>query len=255
MKTLRDSAPEKWEYKEHTKVKHILLKKYLGAWLLILGKYNPKICYFDGFAGRGEYADGTFGSPLIALKVADELHQYFEKLICIFVEKDINNFENLVQILEGEKSNIEHLQKIEIKKENDEFAAVINRIFKYLENHDSLLVPSFFFIGPFGFSGIPFKIVKRILSNPKTEIFFTFMVRDISRFISHNKLNGLFTDLFGNDKWKDILNLNRRSPEIELINLYRENLHIEAGVNYSWAFRVCTSEKVQTLYYLICLSG
>jgi len=27
----KDSAPEKWEYKEHTKVKHILLEKYLAA--------------------------------------------------------------------------------------------------------------------------------------------------------------------------------------------------------------------------------
>src|SRR4030043_186638 len=36
-----------WEYKEHTKVKHILLEKYLAAWIPILGKYNQKICYFD----------------------------------------------------------------------------------------------------------------------------------------------------------------------------------------------------------------
>lgn len=51
---LKDSAPEKWEYKEHTRVKHILLTKYLSAWIPILGKWNQRICYFDGFAGRGE---------------------------------------------------------------------------------------------------------------------------------------------------------------------------------------------------------
>lgn len=28
---LKDSAPEKWEYRKHTKVKHILLEKYLSA--------------------------------------------------------------------------------------------------------------------------------------------------------------------------------------------------------------------------------
>ena len=69
----RDSAPEKWEYREHTRVKHILLEKYLAAWVPILGKWNPKICYFDGFAGRGEYADGSLGSPIIALRTADVL--------------------------------------------------------------------------------------------------------------------------------------------------------------------------------------
>jgi three-Cys-motif partner protein len=58
-KMVRDSAPERWEYREHTRVKHILLEKYLGAWIPILGRWNQKICYFDGFAGRGEYLDGV----------------------------------------------------------------------------------------------------------------------------------------------------------------------------------------------------
>jgi len=66
---LKDSDPEKWEFKEHTKVKHILLKKYLAAWIQILGSWSNRICYFDGFAGRGEYTDGTLGSPIIALEV------------------------------------------------------------------------------------------------------------------------------------------------------------------------------------------
>jgi three-Cys-motif partner protein len=98
---IKDSAPEKWEYREHTRVKHILLGKYLNAWIPILGKYNPRICYFDGFAGRGEYIDEKThtviqtGSPLVALKVADGLSRYFDKLVCCFVEKDGDNFRRL----------------------------------------------------------------------------------------------------------------------------------------------------------------
>jgi three-Cys-motif partner protein len=89
----KDSDPEKWIYKEHARVKHILLEKYLAAWIPILGKYNPKICYFDGFAGRGEYIDENtgkvlaIGSQVIALRVADEKVDYFGKLSCIFIEK------------------------------------------------------------------------------------------------------------------------------------------------------------------------
>jgi len=80
---MKDSAPEKWEYREHTRVKHILLEKYLDVWIPILGRYNPRICYFDGFAGRGEYIDKRtrqtiLGSPLIALKVADGRSKYYE---------------------------------------------------------------------------------------------------------------------------------------------------------------------------------
>ena len=171
----KNSALEKWEYREHTKVKHILLKKYLTAWIPILGKWNSKICYFDGFAGRGEYIDGTLGSPLIALEVADSLSQYFGELICFFIEKDPDNFTNLERVLDREQPNIRSHQKINIIKKNDEFAKVISGIFEYLEKEKSILAPSFFFVDPFGFSGIPFSAIRKILSNPKTEVSMEFL--------------------------------------------------------------------------------
>ena len=145
---MKNSALEKWEYREHTRVKHILLGKYLAAWIPILGKYNRRICYFDTFAGRCEYVyektGNTIqtGSPLIALKIADKLSGYFSKLICFFIEKDKDNFKNLENVVEREKSNIKNWGKIEIIKENDEFANVADEIFQYLENEKSILAPS-----------------------------------------------------------------------------------------------------------------
>ena len=253
---MKDSAPEKWEYREHTRVKHILLEKYLDVWIPILGRYNPRICYFDGFAGRGEYIDKRtrqtiLGSPLIALKVADGRSKYYDKLICFFIEKDEDNFKNLEEVLEREKPNIKNWQKIEVKKENDEFANVIEGIFEHMDE-GYVLVPSFFFVDPFGFSGIPFHMITKILSNPRTEVFFTFMARDIARFIQLPKLEDTFNSLFGTDKWKAILaSLQGWDREIALINLYREQLHEVANVKYSWPFRVCTFERMQTLYYLL----
>ncbi len=251
---MKDSAPEKWEYKEHTRVKHILLEKYLAAWIPILGKSNPRICYFDGFAGRGEYVEPKtrqiiLGSPLLALKIADRRSEYFGKLICYFIEKDKDNFENLEEVLKREEANIKNWQKIEVEKENDEFANVIEGIFDSMEK-GHILIPSFFFVDPFGFSGIPFQIITRILSNPRTEVFFTFMVRDIARFIQLPELEETFNSLFGIDKWKSIL-ASSQKPEMALIDLYREQLHEAAKVRFSWPFKVYTSEKVQTLYYLL----
>jgi spore photoproduct lyase len=244
-----DSALKKWEYREHTRVKHILLGKYLAAWIPILGRRNPKICYFDGFAGKGEYTDSTLGSPLIALKVADKLGSYFDKLICFFVEKDGDNFKNLEEVLEREKPNIKNWGKIEVVKENDEFANVTEQVFEYLEKQKSTLAPSFFFIDPFGFSGVPFKTIQKALSNPKTEVFFTFMVRDVARFIEHPQLKDTLTELFGTDEWKDLIQMPNR--EKALIELYRKQLHKIAGVKYSWHFRVSESGRLRTLYYLI----
>jgi spore photoproduct lyase len=247
---MKDSAPEKWEYREHTRVKHILLRKYLRVWITALGKYNPKICYFDGFAGRGEYVGGELGSPLIALKLADQLSRYFKELICYFVEKDTDNFSNLINVLECEKSNIQNWGTIiKVQTENSEFADVIARIFNEMrEGH--VLVPSFFFIDPFGFGGVPFQVITRIMQNPKTEVFFTFMERDIARFLQVQDLEETYDNLFGTKRWNDIM-ASSQKPEIALMHLYRKQLHEVAGVKYSWPFRVCTSEKVQTLYYLI----
>jgi hypothetical protein len=152
-------------------------------------------------------------------------------------------------ILDREKRSIRNLNKMQIELENDEFANVTGKIFDYLEEKKAALIPSFFFIDPFGFTGIPFDIVKRILSNPKTEIFFTFMVRDIARFIECTTLKQTFTRLFAANEWKKIMELPDR--EKALIELYRKHLHDLAKVKYSLHFKVSESERFRTVYYLI----
>src|SRR5689334_15283365 len=54
----------------HTAVKHLLLKRYLDCWFPILGKFNSRINYIDGFAGPGEYGGGELGSPILAIEAA-----------------------------------------------------------------------------------------------------------------------------------------------------------------------------------------
>ena len=59
-----------WPIEPHTAAKHQILRKYLDAWLPILGTYNNRMLYIDGFAGPGEYTGGEPGSPIIALEAA-----------------------------------------------------------------------------------------------------------------------------------------------------------------------------------------
>jgi len=244
-----DSSHEKWAYREHTRVKHILLEKYLEPWIKILGRSHSRICYVDGFAGRGEYVDGTLGSPLKALRVADGLSNHYRHMLFVFIEKDRDNFDNLQQVLEREKKTIRNLQKMTITPDNREFAVVMQEVTDRLQHDSSILVPSFFFIDPFGFAGIPFDIVMTILANPRTEVFFTFMVRDIERFLTHPHLVETFTALYGTDEWRKVKDLPHR--ELALMELYRQQLHEVCGVEYSFAFRVSESNKLRTLYYLI----
>jgi len=254
----KDSAPEKWEYKEHTKPKHELLRKYLSVWIVKLGEFHRKIVFFDGFAGRGEYDDGTLGSPIIALQVANELLEkceekkrrpYFDKFVCVLVEKDKNNWKNLQSVIEREKAKLKFTKHFEIIPFNDQFANVADKILKEVGER---IAPSFFFIDPFGFSGVPFKTIKNILSAPRTEVFFTFMTRDISRFLEAEDAERSLEELFPIPEWREIYqNPDWRKRDQLLKDLYVRCLFEIAKVRYVWSFRVCMDEKYQTLYYLI----
>ena len=59
-----------WQIEPHTSAKNQILRKYLDAWLPILGTYNRRILYIDGFSGPGQYTGGEPGSPIIALQAA-----------------------------------------------------------------------------------------------------------------------------------------------------------------------------------------
>ena len=260
----RDSALEKWPYREHTRVKHELLEKYLYVWVIKLGKFHRKVIFFDGFAGRGEYLDEKTGetliagSPIIALRVADKLLQdceqkqrrpYFDKFVCVAVEKDKENFENLQSIINIEMEKLKFKERIEILPINDEFANVVTEL---VEKVGVKIVPSFFFIDPFGFSGVPFEAIKNILSLPRTEIFFTFMTRDINRFLELPQVEKHLNALYPTPEWKQIYQIQSwEERDKALLNLYVKSLKEIAGVKYVFPFRVCMDEKYQTLYYLI----
>ncbi|MFB6367865.1 three-Cys-motif partner protein TcmP, partial [Paenibacillus elgii] len=90
-----------WEMKAHTRAKHVVLENYLKAWFPIMAFSNERILYIDGFAGPGIYSTGEDGSPIKALKIANEIFQdHFSKLqkkdfVFVFIEQDEDSFESL----------------------------------------------------------------------------------------------------------------------------------------------------------------
>ena len=62
--------------KEVSRIKHLILAKYLPAWSVILGSRNSALSYFDCYAGPGIYElQGQLveGSPVIAVRAAKEV--------------------------------------------------------------------------------------------------------------------------------------------------------------------------------------
>ena len=91
-----------WPLEQHTKAKHIILRKYLDAWIPILGFGNGRVVYIDGFAGPGKYNGGEDGSPVIAInaiighKMFQQMNTEFKLL---FIEENKNRYDHLVNVL------------------------------------------------------------------------------------------------------------------------------------------------------------
>lgn len=224
-----------WDLQPHTEAKHIILKKYLDAWLPILTKYQGRVIIIDGFAGPGEYSKGEDGSPIIALKtVLNHKIPIKAEVRFLFIEKDKNRCEFLKNKIE--KMSLKDNMKWQCI--NDEFAKVIGSILDEIEKNNHNLAPTFVFIDPFGFSGIPLEIIKRLMENKRCEVLISFMYEDITRFIGlpQNEENGI--KLFENEEWEVIIQGNSEEKEKLLHQLYQRQLENFAGIQYVRSFKM-----------------
>lgn len=235
-------------YKDHTKTKHKVLRRYLEKWFTILSKYH-NVNYIDGFSGCGVYTDNDSkfypGSPIIAAQAWNKAGNKNNKLAIMCIEKEEKILENL------KKAYSHYCNKLEYKVDpiffNGDFDNEINKILDCFDKDDKLK-PSFFFIDPYGFK-IKYDIIKRISSIPKTEILFTFMYDSINRFFNNPNLEKTYNDLFGSTNWKEIMDFTDNGKESKLIDLYRDNL--KNIYNYVLPYRFLYSDRDRTIYYLI----
>lgn len=237
-----------WELEPHTRAKHEILRRYLQAWMVILSQGRfPEILYIDGFAGPGEYEGGETGSPIIALDTAlgyspplrTELH-------FLFIEKDADRAEHL----RGQVQSRRIPANFHVIVEGDiTFEAAFERRHSEFMRYGRL-IPTFAFIDPFGWTGAPFSLVRRILSYRSCEVFINFMYEEINRFIGHPDQVANFNDFFGADAWQRCA--EETSPSVRnrcLHDLYLQQLREAAGASYVRSFEMSNARDV-TDYYL-----
>ena len=83
--------------------------------------------------------------------------------------------------------------------ESGDFHQKLEALLDRIDEDKATLAPTFVFIDPFGFAGIPFALVKRLLQKKRCEVLITFMVDAINRFLEHPdpQIVGHIDDLFG----------------------------------------------------------
>jgi three-Cys-motif partner protein len=250
--TLPDSDPAKWFYPEHTAVKHRILDGYLRTWISIRGSTSDNLGYIDGFAGRGVYSDGSDGSPIIAMKAAQQLIDKIQrkttglkKFICYFVEKDEDNYRCLKDQVEKLKPNC---KDVTCNLRNETFEEFTKEFSELSKNNGP--IPTLFFIDPFGWDGVPFEAIKGILDNQNTEILLTFMVKDMNRFLTSPFHRDSLNKLYGNSCWEECLKTSS-GRENALVNTYLRCITEETKAKFVLPFQLYESEVRRPKYYLI----
>jgi three-Cys-motif partner protein len=248
---LRDDDPRKWDYTEHAGVKHAIQRRYLGAWLNILGSISPLVL-FDGFAGRGKYNGGEPGSPLVfwrcAVEAVDRGRPRQVEIHC--VEKAEANFLELSSTIAALKHS-----GVTIDAKHGEFADCALSRAALLRRKAPLIPPVFWTADPYGFRGVPLDVVRELMSLPRSELMITFMVRDIRRFIGEKNHEAPLTELFGGESWGDCLELEGEETREEKLLLTYSDLIRDGIARFATPFRVFEDDRRQTLYYLIHLTN
>jgi three-Cys-motif partner protein len=213
--------------------------------ILSQGRF-PEILYIDGFAGPGEYSGGEIGSPIIALDTALGYRPPLTaKVHFLFIEKD----EARAAHLREQVASRSLPPNFRVIVDADTFEAAFERRFsEFVRN--GRLIPSFAFIDPFGWTGAPFSLVKRILGQRSCEVLVNFMYEEINRFIGHPDQVPNFDSFFGTTSWKrcsDEADPRRRNRCLH--DLYLQQLHTAAPAGYVRSFEMSNARDV-TDYYL-----
>jgi three-Cys-motif partner protein len=239
-----------WPIEPHTAAKHQILRKYLDAWLPILGTYNKRIVYVDGFSGPGQYTGGEPGSPIIALEAACTHRANLRgELVFLFIEER----DDRANHLEEKIAKLALPAHFNVKVERGTFADKLGKTLDELDADRSQIPPTFALIDPFGFSGIPYALIRRLLSKNKCEVLITFMVDAINRWLAHpdENIRAHIVETFGTDEAIKIAE-GTGDRATALKNLYHRQLNkVAKFVRY---FEMCARDG-RVVYYLFFASN
>lgn len=221
-----------WRREPHTEGKHLVLRKYLDAWLPILGSWNGRILFIDGFAGPGEYEGGEPGSPMVAINALLEHNSRRAikgEVVFLFIEKDAARATHLKGMVDSIRHRLP--PNVHAHVEVGAFDLSMGDVLKELDRHKEEMAPAFVMVDPFGVSGTPFEIIARLMANPRCEVYISFMYEAINRFISTQEFLPHLDELFGTDKWQEAITLNGRERRKFLYALYESQLR-SAGAEH-----------------------
>jgi three-Cys-motif partner protein len=199
------------ESREQSQIKARIVAKYFWVWAKVVipstKKHGNRIAYIDLFAGPGRYEDGTLSTPLLVLTKAIEDPDMRQMLVTLFNDRDAGNVGKLraaIDALPGIET-LKHKPKVSNELVGDEMA----------KHFASLtLVPTFFFVDPWGYKGLSLKLINSVLQNWGCDCVFFFNYNRVNMGLNNDAVREHMDALFGKER-ADLLRtrLSGLSPE------------------------------------------
>lgn len=236
-----------WDIEPHTAAKHDILRRYLQAWIPILGSTHERIVYIDAFAGPGIYKGGEDGSPIVALKSAIAQAGHIKAgMFFFFIERDRGRIESLERCV----STLMVPHNFDVRIELGDGEQSITRLLDGPERGQLARAPTFAFLDPFGFSQTSLALVKRLMRQKHCEVLITFMYEEINRFLSQERMPENFDVLFGCPGWRDCDRLTASADRKKcLTQLYQSQREQSALIPYVRSFEM-RNKRDQPDYFL-----
>ncbi len=209
--TAADRNPEYWqEYSPFQRVKHDLIKRYLGGWFPKLGTWAGRVLYVDTHAGRGRHRSGETGSPLIALDTLLN-HSYRDKLLeksevrFFFIERDRSNLDALRDELDkiGNRP-----ARVHVHTSEGNAYEVLSDAVRRLRDSQASMAPAFIFVDPYGFK-LPGSLLGQLMAAGQVELFINVIWRELDMAIRQRPDSGhgmaaTLDAIFTGEGWRGI---------------------------------------------------
>jgi three-Cys-motif partner protein len=241
--------------KRVSRIKHIILQKYLPPWAIILGSRHRQLAYFDCFAGPGEYeleGKAVAGSPVIAVEGAIEFLRTRggQSLVMYLIEDKPRQVERL-------EVSLKHLQPypknliVNVRCADSRF--YVPNLLEKLGTH----APSFFLIDPYGHP-LPIPVINGILQRGRTEALINLMWFRINMDLSNPLVQKNVDELFGDDDWRSqsFMGMHGVEREVTFLKYFRSRLACKFVFPFKVRYDIEDSRGGdRTKYYLLHVSN
>lgn len=245
------------EQSEQSMIKARIVSKYFNSWArIIIGaqkrypRNTQKIAYIDLFAGPGIYDDKNRSTPLLVLEKIISNEDFAQRVVTIFNDKDMKNIKSLEEAVE----QLEGLEKLRFKPlfYNEEVGGEIVKRFKEKE-----IIPTFYFIDPFGYKGISLELISSIIKDWGCECVFFFNYNRVNMGINNEIVREHMESLFGKKRFNELKaeceKIEPAEREIKIIEKLTDALR-DTGTRYILPFRFKNDRGTRTSHHIIFLS-